>query len=136
MKPGYISLRLFFARLFLVVSQRIGGVGLSDLGLAPQQSRHTSSVVRAVRRFRSVARQVRHRLKQLDGVFSASHKRGGESIKTWGQLGLNGERANLEIQPNGPARTHGMYTVFKEMVMENGKFRYDLKSEPVSTSIV
>ncbi len=75
-------------------------------------------------------------LTQLDSVFSASHKRGGESIKTWGQLGLSGEWANLEIQPKGPAITHGMYSVFKEMVMENGDFRFDLKSEPVSTSIV
>jgi phosphate transport system substrate-binding protein len=75
-------------------------------------------------------------LTQLDGVFSASRKRGGESIKTWGQLGLGGEWADLEIQPKGPAKTHGMYTVFKEMVMENSDFRYDLKSEPVSTSIV
>lgn len=75
-------------------------------------------------------------LTQLDSVFSASHKRGGESVKTWGQLGLSGEWANLEIQPKGPATTHGMYTVFKEMVMEDGEFRYDLKSEPVSTSIV
>ena len=75
-------------------------------------------------------------LTQLDSVFSASHKRGGESIKTWGQLGLSGEWANLEIQPKGPAITHGMYSVFKEMVMENGDFRFDLKSELVSTSIV
>lgn len=75
-------------------------------------------------------------LTQLDSVFSASHKRGGESIKTWGQLGLSGEWADLDIQPKGPAKTHGMYTVFKEMVMGNGEYRYDLKSEPVSTSIV
>lgn len=75
-------------------------------------------------------------LKQLDSVFSASHKRGGETIKTWGQLGLSGDWAELEIAPKGPAKTHGMYGLFKEMVMENGEFRYDLKSEPVSTSIV
>ncbi len=75
-------------------------------------------------------------IKQLDSVFSTSHKRGGETIKTWGQLGLSGDWAELEITPKGPAKTHGMYSLFKEMVMENGEFRYDLKSEPVSTSIV
>jgi phosphate transport system substrate-binding protein len=75
-------------------------------------------------------------LRQLDSVFSASHKRGGESIKTWGQLGLNGDWAEAEIAPKGPAKTHGMYALFREMVMDNGEFRYDLKSEPVSTSIV
>jgi phosphate transport system substrate-binding protein len=75
-------------------------------------------------------------LKQVDSVFSVTHKRGGDTIKTWGQLGLSGEWADLEIAPKGPAKTHGMYALFKEMVMENGEFRYDLKSEPVSTSIV
>lgn len=29
-----------------------------------------------------------------------------------------------------------MHGVFRELVMENGEFRYDLKSQPVSTSIV
>ena len=75
-------------------------------------------------------------LKQVDSVFSLSHKRGGDTIKTWGQLGLSGEWADLDIAPKGPAKTHGMYSIFKEMVLENGEFRYDLKSEPVSTSIV
>ena len=75
-------------------------------------------------------------LRQLDSLFSVTHKRGGESFKTWGELGLPGDWAQREIKPKGPAKTHGMYTLFKEMVMENGDFRYDLKSEPVSTSIV
>jgi phosphate transport system substrate-binding protein len=75
-------------------------------------------------------------LKQLDSVFSTSHKRGGDTIRTWGQLGLSGDWADLDIAPKGPAKTHGMYGLFREMVMENGEYRYDLKSEPVSTSIV
>jgi phosphate transport system substrate-binding protein len=75
-------------------------------------------------------------LRQLDSVFSVTHKRGGDTIKTWGQLGLGNEWADLEITPKGPAKTHGMYSLFREMVMDNGEFRYDLKSEPVSTSIV
>lgn len=75
-------------------------------------------------------------LKQVDSVFSVTHKRGGDTIKTWGQLGLSGEWADMDIATKGPAKTHGMYSIFKEMVLENGEFRYDLKSEPVSTSIV
>ncbi len=75
-------------------------------------------------------------LKQVDSVFSLSHKRGGDTIRTWGQLGLSAEWADMDIAPKGPAKTHGMYSLFREMVMENGEFRYDLKSEPVSTSIV
>ena len=75
-------------------------------------------------------------LRQLDGLFSVTHKRGAESFKTWGELGLTGDWAQREIKPKGPAKTHGMYGLFKEMVLENGDYRYDLKSEPVSTSIV
>ena len=62
-------------------------------------------------------------LRQLDSVFSVTHKRGGESFKTWGELALSGDWAQREIKPKGPAKTHGMYLMFKEMVMENGDFR-------------
>jgi phosphate transport system substrate-binding protein len=75
-------------------------------------------------------------LKQLDGVFSISHKRGGEPIKVWGQLGLTDLWSDRAITIKAPARTHGMYTVFKEMVLEGGDYRLDLRAEPVSTSIV
>ncbi len=75
-------------------------------------------------------------LKQLDGVFSISRKRGSEPIKTWGQLGLEGEWADRLIVIKSPAVTHGMHGVFKEMVLEGGEYRLDLRAEPVSTSIV
>jgi phosphate transport system substrate-binding protein len=75
-------------------------------------------------------------LKQLDGIFSISHKRGSKEIKTWGQLGAQGEWQDKEIIIKSPARTHGMYTVFREMVLDNGDYRYDMRAEPVSSSIV
>ena len=36
-------------------------------------------------------------LKQVDGIFSATRKRGGKDIKTWGDLGLKGEWAAKPI---------------------------------------
>jgi phosphate transport system substrate-binding protein len=75
-------------------------------------------------------------LTQLDGVFSITRKRGSQELKTWGQLGLDGPWKDLRIIIKAPAKTHGMHGVFKDMVLEGGEYRYDLRAEPVSTSIV
>lgn len=75
-------------------------------------------------------------LKQLDSVFSITRKRGGPEILTWGQLGLPAPWAEKEIIIKAPAKTHGMHGVFRDMVLEGGDYRYELRSEPVSTSIV
>lgn len=40
-------------------------------------------------------------LKQLDGIFSATRKRGGKDMKTWGDLGLTGEWAAKPISLYG-----------------------------------
>jgi phosphate transport system substrate-binding protein len=75
-------------------------------------------------------------LKQLDGIFSATHKRGSEPIKTWGQLGLTGDWQGREIELKGPGRAQGIYSLFREMVLDGGEYRFDLRAEPVASSIV
>jgi phosphate transport system substrate-binding protein len=75
-------------------------------------------------------------LKQLDAVYSITRKRGGEQIKFWGQLGLDGDWREREIVLKGPSPAMGMHSVFREMALEGGDFRYDLRGEPVATSIV
>jgi phosphate transport system substrate-binding protein len=75
-------------------------------------------------------------LKQLDAIYSITRKRGGEPIKFWGQLGLDGEWRDREIVLKGPSPAMGMHSVFREMALEGGDFRYDLRGEPVATSIV
>ena len=75
-------------------------------------------------------------LKQLDAIYSITRKRGGEQIKFWGQLGLEGDWRDLEIVLKGPSPAMGMHSVFREMALEGGDFRYDLRGEPVATSIV
>jgi phosphate transport system substrate-binding protein len=49
---------------------------------------------------------------------------------------LGGEWREREIILKGPSRSMGMHSVFREMALEGGDYRYDLHGEPVSTSIV
>jgi ABC-type phosphate transport system substrate-binding protein len=40
-------------------------------------------------------------LAQLDAIFGSEHRRGSPNIRTWGELGLNGEWAAHQIHPYG-----------------------------------
>ena len=73
---------------------------------------------------------------QLEAVFAATRKRGGEPIRTWGQLGLTGEWAGRTIAVKSPDRKQGLFSLFRDTVLEGGNYRYDLQPEPVSSSIV
>jgi phosphate transport system substrate-binding protein len=75
-------------------------------------------------------------IKQLDALFSATPKRGGSLIKTWGELGATGEWADKAIMLRGPARTHGMYALFREAVLEGSEYRLEMNSEIVPSIIV
>ncbi len=75
-------------------------------------------------------------LKQLDAIFSSTNKRGAAPIKTWGQLGLDGDWQSRTIEPKGPSRAQGIYGLFRELVLDGGDFRFDMKPEPVASSIV
>jgi phosphate transport system substrate-binding protein len=75
-------------------------------------------------------------LPQLDALYSISPKRGGKTPVTWGELGVSGALANQEISLHGPRRSHGIYSVFRTMVMQEAGYRVEMKSEPVSSAIV
>jgi phosphate transport system substrate-binding protein len=75
-------------------------------------------------------------MKQLDALFSADSKRGGAAIRTWGELGATGEWVDKTITLRGPARTHGMYALFREAVLEGSEYRLELNSEIVPSIIV
>lgn len=42
-------------------------------------------------------------LRQLDDIFAADHRRGGDNIRRWGQMGLDGGWERREIHVYGPA---------------------------------
>jgi phosphate transport system substrate-binding protein len=76
-------------------------------------------------------------LKQIDAIFSSTHKRGSTPIKTWDQLGLtDGKWQSAKIEPKGPSRAQGIYGLFRELALDGGDFRFDMKPEPVASSIV
>ena len=75
-------------------------------------------------------------LQQVDSIFSATRKRGGQSITTWGQLGLTGDWANKPISLYGRNSASGTYGFFKENVMNNGDYKGSVKEQPGSASVV
>jgi phosphate transport system substrate-binding protein len=75
-------------------------------------------------------------LRELDAIYSASRKRGGAEVTTWGQLGLTGTWADQAIRVFGPQSTQGMYTLFRADVLQGGDYRYEMRSEPVASAIV
>lgn len=75
-------------------------------------------------------------LQQIDSIFSATRKRGGDPIETWGQLGLNGEWAERKLSLYGRNSASGTYGFFKEHALANGDFRATVKEQPGSSSVV
>ncbi|MSU48711.1 MAG: phosphate ABC transporter substrate-binding protein, PhoT family [Opitutus sp.] len=61
--------------------------------------------------------------KQLDQIYSKSHKLGGGDITTWGQLGLTGEWASRPIHLYGLKPPNGIEQFVKWKVLQNGEWR-------------
>jgi phosphate transport system substrate-binding protein len=74
--------------------------------------------------------------RELDAIFSDTRNWGGVPIRTWGQLGLTGDWAERPILLKGPSPAQGLYGVFRTAVLAGGKYRLDMRPEPVESSIV
>lgn len=75
-------------------------------------------------------------LKQVDGIFSSTRKRGGSDITTWGQVGLTGEWASKPISLYGRNSASGTYGFFKESALKKGDFKPSVKEQPGSSAVV
>lgn len=76
-------------------------------------------------------------LKQLDAIFSRTHKGGYEKeVKTWGDLGLTGEWADKPISLYGRNSASGTYGYFKEVALFQGDFKDSVKEQPGSSAVV
>lgn len=73
---------------------------------------------------------------QVDSIFSATRKRGGQNVTTWGQLGLTGEWANKPLSLYGRNSASGTYGFFKEIALKNGDYKGSVKEQPGSASVV
>ena len=76
-------------------------------------------------------------LEQVDAAFSKSRRHGAsQEIRTWGQLGLNGNWAGSPISLYGRNSASGTYGFFKEHALKNGDFKDQVKEQPGSASVV
>lgn len=75
-------------------------------------------------------------MEQIDTIFSDDCKRGGETARTWGDLGLTGEWADMPLIVYGFRDTAGGYALFRELVLKGGEYRKDISVQPGSSAIV
>jgi phosphate transport system substrate-binding protein len=75
-------------------------------------------------------------LKQIDAVFSASRKRGGTAVVTWGDLGLTGDWKGALVRVISRNNASGTYGFFRDEVLSKGDFREDAKFLPGSAEVV
>jgi phosphate transport system substrate-binding protein len=73
---------------------------------------------------------------QVDAIFSITRKRGGDEIRTWGQMGLGGAWSSAPISLYGRNSASGTYAYFKEHVLSQGDYRNSVKEQPGSSSVV
>ncbi|MCG3147862.1 MAG: Phosphate-binding protein PstS [Verrucomicrobiae bacterium] len=76
-------------------------------------------------------------MQQVDAIFSKT-RRGGyaKDIKTWGDLGLEGEWADKPISLYGRNSASGTYGYFKEHALFKGDYKDEVKEQPGSSSVV
>ena len=76
-------------------------------------------------------------LQQVDAIFSKTRKGGHEKdIRTWGDVGLTGEWANLPISLYGRNAASGTYGYFKKHALFKGDYKDSVKEQPGSASVV
>lgn len=76
-------------------------------------------------------------LQQVDAIFSKNRNGGAKAdIRTWGDLGLEGEWKNRPISLYGRNATSGTYGYFKENALFKGDFKPTVKEQPGSSAVV
>ena len=76
-------------------------------------------------------------LPQVDAIFSKNRNGGAAAdIRTWGDLGLEGEWKDKPISLYGRNATSGTYGYFKEFALFKGDFKSTVKEQPGSSAVV
>ena len=76
-------------------------------------------------------------LQQLDAIFSKNRKGGAAAeIRTWGDLGLEGDWKDKPISLYGRNAASGTYAYFKEHALFKGDFKETVKEQPGSSAVV
>ncbi|MFM8735765.1 MAG: PstS family phosphate ABC transporter substrate-binding protein [Pirellulales bacterium] len=76
-------------------------------------------------------------LQQVDAIFSKNRSGGATAdIRTWGDLGLQGEWKDKPISLYGRNASSGTYGYFKEFALFKGDFKSTVKEQPGSSAVV
>ncbi len=76
-------------------------------------------------------------LQQVDAIFSKNRNGGATAeIRTWGDLGLEGEWKDKPISLYGRNASSGTYGYFKEFALFKGDFKSTVKEQPGSSAVV
>lgn len=75
-------------------------------------------------------------IKQLDSIFSVTHKCGAPNIVRWGQLGLTGKWQHRDFQLYGRNSASGTYGYFKQKALCKGDFKAKVNEQLGSASVV
>jgi phosphate transport system substrate-binding protein len=76
-------------------------------------------------------------LQEVDAIFSKNRTGGAKAdIRTWGDLGLDGEWKDKPISLYGRNATSGTYGYFKEFALFKGDFKTTVKEQPGSSAVV
>ncbi|NDC54842.1 MAG: PstS family phosphate ABC transporter substrate-binding protein [Planctomycetia bacterium] len=76
-------------------------------------------------------------LQEIDAIFSKNRTGGHkDDIRTWGDLGLEGEWKDKPISLYGRNSASGTYSYFKEHALFKGDFKPTVKEQPGSSTVV
>ncbi|GIU42513.1 PstS family phosphate ABC transporter substrate-binding protein [Shewanella algidipiscicola] len=75
-------------------------------------------------------------IEQIDGIFSATHKCGGNDVQRWSDVGLGGDWAAKDVQLYGRNSVSGTYGYFKKKALCKGDFKANVNEQPGSASVV
>ncbi len=75
-------------------------------------------------------------LPQVDAIFSSTRKLKHDGVAKWGQLGLQGDWAGLNISMYGRNAASGTYAFFKEEALGKGDYKNSVKEQPGSAAVV
>lgn len=75
-------------------------------------------------------------MKEIDGIFSTTRKRGGPNASKWGDVGGQGDWANKPMSLYGRNSASGTYGYFKDNVMLKGDYKSTVKEQPGSSSVI
>ncbi len=75
-------------------------------------------------------------IEQIDGIFSSTHKCGGDEVQRWSDVGLTGNWAAKDVQLYGRNSVSGTYGYFKKKALCKGDFKANVNEQPGSASVV